>query len=285
MLDSRHVSIRKTCEERDMQKKKSITIIVGKEEVELRLSSLLYVDMMRNYAEVHATGDRIFKTRMTLSELLQQDGVEDEFVLVHRSTLVAVRAIHEVSDKIYLSNGEALSYVVRKKKAIRQKLMEKQKKLVNSFAIGGFPQTDAEYLEYYRSFEDLPFAFTDIEMVFDEQKKAIDWIFRYGNKALAELEKLPLEKMIGQSFGTLFSNMDSKWLRSYERATLYGEKLEIIDYSPEIDTYLKVICFPTFKGHCGCILFDVSEIEFTKNSSDAEKALLLYFGRKPGQLS
>ena len=41
--------------------------------------------------------------------------------------------------------------------------------------------------------------------------------------------------------------MDSKWLQSYERATLYGETLEIMDYSPEIDTNLKIICFPTFQ--------------------------------------
>ena len=54
--------------------------------------------------------------------------------------------------------------------------------------------------------------------------------------------------------------MDSKWLRSYEQAALYGEKLEIIDYSPEIDTYLKGICFPTYPGHCGCILFNIEEI-------------------------
>ena len=62
--------------------------------------------------------------------------------------------------------------------------------------------------------------------------------------------------------------MDSKWCRSYERAALYGEKLEILDYSPEIDTYLKVTCFPTFPGHCGCILFDTSEIEFVKKNVD-----------------
>ena len=98
---------------------------------------------------------------------------------------------------------------------------------------------------------------------------------------IIELLITPPAKSIGSSFGSLFSNMDSKWLHSYERATLYGEMLEIIDYSPEIDTYLKVICFPTFKGHCGCILFDISEIEFTKNSSDAEKALMLYFGKLP----
>ena len=77
--------------------------------------------------------------------------------------------------------------------------------------------------------------------------------------------------------------MDSKWLRSYERAALYGETLEIMDYSPEIDTNLKVICFPTYPGHCGCILFDISQIQFTRSSSDAEKTLMLYLGRQLGE--
>ena len=96
-------------------------------------------------------------------------------------------------------------------------------------------------------------------MVFDEERRAVDWIFRYANPALAKLEKLPLESLIDHSFGSLFANMDAKWLRSYERAVLYGEMLEIFDYSPEVDTYLKVTCFPTFAGHCGCILFNVQE--------------------------
>ena len=55
--------------------------------------------------------------------------------------------------------------------------------------------------------------------------------------------------------------MDDKWLRVYERTALFGETLEIIDHSPEIDTDLKIICFPTFKGHCSCILFKQAEIQ------------------------
>ena len=113
--------------------------------------------------------------------------------------------------------------------------------------------------EHYKCFDTMPFAFTDIEMVFDEERHAVDWIFRYGNQALANLEKYPLEQLIGTSFGSIFANMDNKWLRSYERSVLYGEILEIVDFSPEIDAYLKVISFPTFPGHCGCILFDVSK--------------------------
>ena len=123
------------------------------------------------------------------------------------------------------------------------------------------PFTPEEYRSYYKICDTFPFAFTDIEMVFNEEKKAVDWIFRYGNEALAALEKLPLDKMIGSSFSSLFSNMDSKWLQSYERATLYGETLEIMDYSPEIDTNLKIICFPTFPGHCGCILFNADKMK------------------------
>ena len=98
-------------------------------------------------------------------------------------------------------------------------------------------------------------------MIFDEESNALDWIFRYGNKALAELEMYPLKKLIGSSFGSLFENMDSKWLRFYEKVALYGEVLEINDYSPEIGENLKVICFPTFRGHCGCILFKPDDIK------------------------
>ena len=82
-----------------------------------------------------------------------------------------------------------------------------------------------------------------------------------GDALSARVEKLPLDKMIGNSFSSLFSNMDAKWLHVYERATLYGETLEIMDYSPEIDTNLKIICFPTFPGHCGCILFNADKMK------------------------
>ena len=96
-------------------------------------------------------------------------------------------------------------------------------------------------------------------------------------KDLAELEKVPLDKLLGSTFGGLFANMDPKWLSSYERAILYGETLEIIDYSPEIDTNLNIICFPTFRGHCGCILFDITKLKFAHEKTDTQRAMSLYF--------
>ena len=56
----------------------------------------------------------------------------------------------------------------------------------------------------------------------------------------------------------------------------YGETLELIDYSPEIDKYLRIICFPTFKGHCGCMLFDICDTKMPMENAAGDRAVLMY---------
>ena len=260
---------------------KTITIISNRKHVTIGISTILYIIMNKKNIEVHVTGGEMYTARIALDELEKELG--DGFIRVSRSCLAAVMAIHEVEKKIELVNGELLSYPPRNKRKIVEQLLQKRKALIGGFTAEGAPRTLEEFHRHYRSFDFVPFAFTDIEMVLNDESHAVDWVFRYGNPALSKLENLPLEYIVGNSFKRLFSNMDSKWLRSYERAALYGETLEIIDYSPEVDKYLKIICFPTFKGHCGCILFDISQIEYTQSSTDAEKALLLYFGIVPSE--
>lgn len=118
---------------------------------------ILHVLVNGRNTEIHVLGDKVYETRVSISELAEQ--LTEGFIRIHRGCLVAVRVIHDITDRVYLNNGETL---------------------------------------------------------------------------------------------------------------------ELTDYSPEIDTYLKVICFPTFPGHCGCILFDIHEIEYIKSSDEAEKALQLY---------
>lgn len=260
-----------------MQNMGYLTFFSNRKEIVLGVSTILYCSTDNSYIEIHTIGGTTYKTRMKFAEIEEKLG--ENFIKIHRGCLVFAMAIHEITDKIYLNNGEALIYTQRKKREIIDKVHSVQKRVIDAFRKDGIPTDEAEYKEHYKSFENLPFAFTDIELIFDSQTQAVDWIFRYGNPALAKLENVALEQLIGHSSKSIFPNMDSKWLRAYERATLYGEMLEIIDYSPEIDTDLKVICFPTFKGHCGCILFNIGDIKFIKNSRDAEKAMMLYFGQ------
>lgn len=260
-----------------MREKRYIIVNSNWRKIKLDVDSILYIRMRREHADIHLKGDRVCVTRTPYQELKSRLG--EGFVEVRRGTLVSVIAIHDLTETINLNDGHTVEYTIRRKKEIEANLYQERKKIINHFSKEGVPTTRRDYCEHYRAFEHIPFAFADIEMIFDEECHAVDWLFRYGNEALAKLEKIPLDELIGNTFGSLFENMDSKWLKGYERAALYGETLEIMDYSPEIDTYLKVICFPTFEGHCGCILFDIDHIDFIKSSDDTERALMLYFDR------
>ena len=236
-----------------------ITVTFNRTKIAIRCADILYVIMSDDHCRIHMFDGNVYRCRMTLKELKKQ--LNEEFIEVKRGCMVAVSAISDIGDRILLSNGEKICYTKRKKRVLREELQKNQELIIAKISKKKLPLTAEEYRKYYKICDALPFAFTDIEMVFNEEKKAVDWIFRYGNEALAALEKQPLDKMIGSSFSSLFSNMDSKWLQGYERATLYGETLEIMDYSPEIDTNLKIICFPTFLGHCGCILFNADKMK------------------------
>ena len=254
-----------------------ITIRSDNRDIALNISTVLYVMMKKNYAEIHTFSGKRYTTRMTLSDLEQHLG--DTFLKVSRSCLVSVMAIHDITKVIELANGESLPYPVRNKSDVVAQLQAKRKQIIRRFSDGKIPSDEETYHAHYRCFDELPIAFADIEMVFNEERRAVDWIFRYGNQALAFLEKIPLDRLIGSSFSSLFPNMDDKWLRAYEQAALYGATLEVFDFSPEIDTYLRVLCFPTFRGHCGCILSDVSQIQYTRTSGDSPEAMMRYFGK------
>lgn len=81
----------------------------------INADTIRYIQMKRNYAEVHLTNGVVFTSRITMEELEQHLG--DDFIKVHRSCLVAVRAIHSVENTVVLNSGEQLEYVVRQKKA------------------------------------------------------------------------------------------------------------------------------------------------------------------------
>ena len=259
-----------------MPESNHITIRSDNRDVVLDINTVLYVLMKKNYAEIHTFRGRRYTTRMTLNELEQALG--DSFLKVSRGCLVSVMAIHDITNVIELTNGESLSYPVRNRNEITARFQAKQKLIISRFSEGNIPSEEA-YHAHFQCFDDLPLAFADIEMVFNDERRAVDWVFRYGNRALALLEKVPLDRLIGSSFSSLFPNMDDKWLRVYEQAALYGATLEMVDYSPEIDTYLRILCFPTFRGHCGCILSDVSQITYIRTSSEAPEARMRYFGK------
>ena len=93
-------------------------------------------------------------------------------------------------------------------------------------------------LEKCSLLDDMPLAFCVIELVFNEDGRSVDFIFRYCNTEMAVVEGVPIEEMLNRSFYKVFPNGDKKWLAAYADVALNGTRHTLHDYSPEIDKNL-----------------------------------------------
>lgn len=106
---------------RGLLESKHISIVSRGNKIILNSSTVLYVLMAEKIAEIHVSSGKTYETRMTLGELEEKLG--EGFIKIHRGCIVSVMAIHDITDKINLSNGESLSYTVRKKKQIMEQFL------------------------------------------------------------------------------------------------------------------------------------------------------------------
>ena len=105
-----------------MDKSKHITIISNRKKLLIDVTAILYVIITNKVAEIHISNGKTYETRMTISQFEKMFG--GDFIKINRGCLVSVIAIHEITDKIYLNNGEALVYTTRKKHRILEQFNE-----------------------------------------------------------------------------------------------------------------------------------------------------------------
>ena len=164
-----------------------ISVISNRRHINLLTEDILYIQLSGRQSIIHFSDGRTYETYATIHELESMLG--SGFIRADRATLVSIKGIHDIGKEIELVNGETLYYSCRKKRELKEQLRAGRRQIAQSLSDSDAPTTQEEYQRHYASYDSAPFAFTDIEMVFNEERAAVDWIFRYGNEALAEIEK------------------------------------------------------------------------------------------------
>ena len=157
-----------------------ITVTFNRTKIAIRCADILYVIMSDDHCTIHMFDGSVYRCRMTLKALKKQ--LNEGFMEVKRGCMIAVSAISDIGDKILLSNGEEICYTKRKKKALREELQKKQEIMIAKISKKKLPLTPEEYGKYYKICDSLLFAFTDIEMVFNEEKRQWTGSFDMGMK-------------------------------------------------------------------------------------------------------
>lgn len=196
----------------EMAGSETLSITMHYKRVELQIREILYVSILNNTAEFHMADGTLYKMRFPFSRLEPLLG--DGFIKTHRNCLVAVRAIHDLSDKVYLCDGSELLYASRRRKELSAELRVKRQRLFDRFADEHPARSGEQCRERYRVFDELPIAFMDIEAAVEPKENTVDWIVRYGNEALARLGEEPPGELIGKRLSDVYPGIKEKWLRT-----------------------------------------------------------------------
>lgn len=245
--------------------KETIKLLINRKWETIQTKDILYITISDKLSFLHLKDSVTLNLFITLSEL-EQLLPRADFVRISRNCIINYHAIYSIHDtQVTLTNNESLPYSKRREKSI---LDGYQKYVQNKYASES-PDTlrqAIDFYEKYKSFENIPIAFAVIEMVVDGNGHSIDFIFRFANQALAELEGVPLNELKGNSFFSIFPDAQKKWLSIYREVAFEGKQMEIIDFREELKKVLRIQCFQPMHGYCACLLTDVTGKDSYENS-------------------
>lgn len=119
-------------------------------------------------------------------------------------------------------------------------------------------------------FDNSPVAFCVIRVELDAQGQPVDWTFAYCNDALAKLEGVPKEQLLGQRFFHIFPNGERKWLQAYYEAAYENKAAEYEEISEMLGLYLHIHAIPiNERGYCACILKSIASEKFATDNQNS----------------
>ena len=173
---------------------------------------------------------------------------ESEFLSISKGTVVCRSHIVNISDDGIYTMSDGRTFQGRKRD------MSSHRRLRTEIGLAKAKTHPLSMLEKCSLLDDMPLAFCVIELVFNQDGHGMDFIFRYCNAEMANVEGVPVEEMLDRSFYEIFRNGDKKWLVAYADVALNGTKHTLHDYSPEINKYLTIHCYQPEPGYCACVL-------------------------------
>ncbi len=113
-----------------------------------------------------------------------------------------------------------------------------------------------------------PFGYAHHQLVFDDQKKAIDFVFRDVNPFFERMTGLNRESILGKRVTEIIPEIKSSdfdWIALYGAVSQTGKKKEFAHYLGCMRRWFKITAFSSEQGYCTAIFQDItSEIESLK---------------------
>ena len=214
---------------------------------------IIYFVRQNHKTELHLTNGNVIVTYLPIKVLLT--AIPSGILLsINKGIVIAKAHVTNINNNVYtMIDGATFTGRVRtpgRHLLNKYELMSNPQNLKLAKAANANENLPAKF----SILDDMPLAFCIIELVFDKNGKGMDFIFRYCNKEMEQLEGVPMDEMLNRSFYEVFKNGDKKWLITYADVAINGTPRVINCYSPEIDSQLNIYCFQPAPNFCACSL-------------------------------
>lgn len=202
---------------------------------------------------IHLIDDRVILTYITVKELKAALSPED-FLYPNKGIVAATSQIVNVRDGAYeMVDGRVFKYRVHNSIYHDNRLLMLGRRMEQVQAVANtlVPGQSAFDLS---AINKLPLAFCVIELIFDEFGRGVDFILRYCNGKMAEIEGHTIEEMKDRSLTELFCNIDKKWLVIYADVAVNDTVRTIEEHHALLDKDVRVYCYQPIEGFCACVM-------------------------------
>lgn len=170
------------------------------------------------------------------------------------------------TDKYYKVNASALSgnkFVLQFEDVTNEKKSEANLK-----------QSELNYKHIFNSMFEM---FKVIELVYDENGKAIDYKFLQVNPAFEKLANKKKSELLGKKAKDVFGIVEDYWIEIYDRTEKTGVAESLENYGAELNKYYRINAWKVAKGQVATTFIDITdqkqhEQELVKAKIAAEEA-------------
>lgn len=229
----------------------NIQLMVKRQQLSIPVDTIVYALVTDKLCSIHLTTGEPLTLFLTVSSLLSRLP-SDSFLQISRNCIVSLRHIQNIDNcYVIMSDSSLLPYSQRKKSA----LLYSFRHYLASRPLSEISADEApDFISEFRCFDRCPFAFCIIEVFSDDPQLPGNFIFRYANEAMAQLEKLPLNMIINFPVQTVLQDGIINELHTFARVALSGESANVYRYGALSNQFLHMMCYQPRYGYCACIL-------------------------------
>ena len=214
-------------------------------------NDIKYITHTNQRTYFHLNDGREVMSTMPLKSVLSCLPALD-FWSIQKGIIVAVKFIVSIDDNFIYTMSDGAVFQGRSRNPAEHKRRRRLLQYQSSHTASpgsGIPAIG----ERCSMFDKAPFAFSVIELIFSEDGRGMDFVFRYCNEEMASLEGKSINDMIGRSFYEVFPQADRKWIVPYTDVAMNGTRRTIHKFSPSIQKNVCIQCYQPLPGLCACI--------------------------------